>query len=559
MNITSNIFHRIRHLLMPDEKRRSLRVVGAVFVCAVLDFAGLAALMPVLFYLLDEGGDKATALLFCLAAVFFILLKNVGVALLGRYQSRFLLDLYSRLSRSLFAAYYRRGLLFIRQRGGARLGHEVTVVCYFFSLNVLSPLLRMAGEVLLLLLVTVALLLYAPFTVLLLYAAFIPFMLFYALAVKKRVRSYGEQELTARREQARLVTETLRGYAELEVNAAFPYSLRTFSEGVERISENRLKLEMVGRLPLFLSELAVITGLTLLTLFGTGDVRAMAGVFAVAAFRLLPALRNILSGWTQIQNSAHCLKVVEEGLNPDEETLKEEEKAAAESEKEPLPFAKEIRMEGISYAYPEGKEVLHEFACTVRKGEYVGVRGGSGIGKTTLFNLLLGFLQPGEGRIWIDDTLLTPARRAAWHRRVGYVPQEVFVFDGTLAENIAPGCETIDRERVMQLLRQVRLEEWVKELPNGIDTPMGESGGRLSGGQRQRVGIARALYKGADVLLLDEATSSLDNETERAVNQVLSALMKERDGLTILTIAHRESTLAYCERVIDMEGKGEEG
>ena len=162
-------------------------------------------------------------------------------------------------------------------------------------------------------------------------------------------------------------------------------------------------------------------------------------------------------------------------------------------------------------AYPESKEVLKDFCCTIRKGEYVGICGESGVGKSTLFYLLLGFITPDKGAIRIDGRPLADVPRQEWHRRVGYVQQEVFVLDGTLAENIALGCRSIDKERVAEIVRQVRLDAWVDELPQGIDTPLGEGGGRLSGGQKQRVGIARALYKKAEVLLLDEATSALDN------------------------------------------------
>lgn len=536
---------RIYRLLLPSERKMGIRVVCAVFLSALLDFAGLAALLPILFFLLEGGEDRSAALLFCAGAIVFILLKNALVAGFSRFQNHFLLSLYRRFSFALFTSYYNRGLLFIRSRGSIRLGYEVNYICYAFSLNILSPLLRMAGEALLILLVTVALLIYAPLTVVMLYSAFIPFMLIYGWGIRKRMRRYGEQEQHVRREQSRLAVEALKGYADLELNDAFPSLQRSFMEGLEKISECRLKLETVQHLPLCLSEMAVVVGLTLLTAFGVGDVKALVGVFAVAAFRLLPALRGILSGWTQVQNSAYCLRIVEEGLA--EQAAGSEEMAAAA-----LPFQKEIRMEAVSFIYPDGKNVLDNFNCVIRKGEYLGICGESGIGKSTLFNLLLGFFTPTSGEIKIDEVPLTASVKWAWHRRVGYVQQEVFILDGTLAENIALGCGQIDREKVQKIIRQVRLDGWVEELPQGIDTSLGECGGRLSGGQKQRVGIARALYKEADVLLLDEATSALDNETEQAINEMLLRLMEECEGLTILSIAHRESSLAYCHRVITL-------
>jgi ABC-type multidrug transport system fused ATPase/permease subunit len=170
----------------------------------------------------------------------------------------------------------------------------------------------------------------------------------------------------------------------------------------------------------------------------------------------------------------------------------------------------------------------------------------------------LGFLKPTGGEICIDGVALTPEVQSSWLRRVGYVPQEVFVFHGSLAENIALGCKEVDREKVLHMLQQVGLDKWLDTLPNGIDTVLGESGGRLSGGQKQRIGIARALYKEIDVLFLDEATSALDNATEKEINETLNNLKRTQERLTILSIAHRESSLAYCDRVITLENDDEQ-
>lgn len=535
----------IYHLLLPSERRMGMRVIMAVFFSALLNFAGLAALIPVLLFLIEEKEEKGEALLFCLLAVGFILFKNVLVMGLSRFQNYFLLSLYKRLSFSLFSSYYHRGILFISRLGSTRLGYEVNYVCYAFSMSLLSPLLNMTADVLLILLVTAVLLVYAPMTVLMLYLAFFPFMLMYIFGIKRRIRYYGKKELLARREQTRIVTEAYKGYAELEVNHAFPSLQHSFLRGLDTISFCRLKLETVYHLPLCLSELSVVIGLTLLALSGTGNVKALVGIFAVGAFRLLPALRESLSAWTQIQNSVFCLRIIKAGMEDLFSTFEEKPTAG-------LSFEKEIAISNLSYTYPEGKRVLKEFDCTIRKGEYIGIRGSSGIGKSTLFNLLLGFLKPDGGEIRIDGVLLSAENRKLWHRRIGYVPQGVFILDGTLAENVALGCCDISKEKVKRILRQVRLDEWVDELPLGIDTLLGESGARLSGGQKQRVGIARALYKEADILLLDEATSALDTATECEINEMICGLRNDYRGLTVLSIAHRESSLAFCNRIITL-------
>lgn len=535
----------IYHLLLPSERRMGMRVIMAVFFSALLNFAGLAALIPVLLFLIEEKEEKGEALLFCLLAVGFILFKNVLVMGLSRFQNYFLLSLYKRLSFSLFSSYYHRGILFISRLGSTRLGYEVNYVCYAFSMSLLSPLLNMTADVLLILLVTAVLLVYAPMTVLMLYLAFFPFMLMYIFGIKRRIRYYGKKELLARREQTRIVTEAYKGYAELEVNHAFPSLQHSFLKGLDTISFCRLKLETVYHLPLCLSELSVVIGLTLLALSGTGNVKALVGIFAVGAFRLLPALRESLSAWTQIQNSVFCLRIIKAGMEDLFSAFEEKPTAG-------LSFEKEIAISNLSYTYPEGKRVLKEFDCTIRKGEYIGIRGSSGIGKSTLFNLLLGFLKPDGGEIRIDGVLLSAENRKLWHRRIGYVPQGVFILDGTLAENVALGCCDISKEKVKRILRQVGLDEWVDELPLGIDTLLGESGARLSGGQKQRVGIARALYKEADILLLDEATSALDTATECEINEMICGLRNDYRGLTVLSIAHRESSLAFCNRIITL-------
>ena len=544
------VFQRIYRLLQPDERKKAWRVAVTVFFSALLDFVSLAALLPILYFLLEGGENKQAALFFCLFAVSVIVVKTLSGIFFSRYQQRYLLNFYKRLSFSLFSAYYRRGLLYIREQGSNKLGYEVNVLCYAFSQSLLSPLLRMAADGLLIILVTIALLIYDGTTVLMLYATFLPFMCIYLFGVRKQVKKYGKMELEAKREQARVVMDTFRGFSELEVSGAFPSLQASFLEGMDKVSTNRIKLNTILQLPLFLSELSVIIGLGLLVAFGEGDVKLLIGVFAVAAFRLLPALRGLLSGCTQVQNVMFCLDIIEAGLKD------EHEEADTCHEKE-MPFEQAISIEKLTYAYPDSPNVLENFNCRIAKGEYVGWSGSSGIGKSTLFNLLIGLLSPTSGTICIDGTPLTAENRKAWLRHIGYVPQEVFIFNGTLAENIALGCKQTDRERIKEILEKVSLNDWVSTLPEGLDTTLGEAGGKLSGGQKQRIGIARALYKEADILFLDEATSALDNQTEKEVNETLMHLKENYQGLTILSIAHRESSLAYCDRIITLENENE--
>lgn len=533
---------RVLNLLLPQERKKLVKVVVSIFINALLDFASLASLMPLLFFLLEGTNEVKAILGFSMIAFLMVSLKGFVSIKLGKYQASYTMSLYKRLSSSLFSNYYNNGLLFIKEQGYSSLGHSVNYMCYTFSQGIIFPLMKILADFLLILLVTVAMLVYEWKTVLVLYLSFLPFMAAYLFFVRDRLKIYAKEDFNAKKMQARIVSDAFRGYQDLEINNSFGVMLKSFNAGLDTISTNRAKMDTLQRIPLFISEFAIIAGFLIMLLIGGGNTSIILGIFAVAAFRLIPALRGILTGYNTIQNSIPCIDVIEKGL----ESCKVEC-----SNEQHIPFSNNIRVSDLVFNY--GNSPINFGSFTIRKGEYVGFRGYSGIGKTTLFNLILGFLSPSEGKIEIDGNPLTPANRASWLLNIGYVPQEPYIFEGTVAQNIALGKEDTSPERVLEVLEKVRLLEWVNSLPDSINTTLGEGGSRLSGGQKQRIAIARALYKGARVLLLDEATSSVDIAAEREINTMLCELKSVQNDLTILSIAHRESTLAFCDRIIDLE------
>jgi ABC-type multidrug transport system fused ATPase/permease subunit len=210
-----------------------------------------------------------------------------------------------------------------------------------------------------------------------------------------------------------------------------------------------------------------------------------------------------------------------------------------------------LRLERVAYRYPNAhRNSLSDISITIRAGERIGIVGGTGAGKTTLADIILGLLQPSEGRLLADGVEIDEVNYRRWQQSVGYVPQDIFLVDASVAENIAFGipAKRIDQKRIEEVARIAQLDGFVhRELPQGYDTVVGDRGLRLSGGQRQRIGIARALYQGADLIVLDEATSALDNLTER---DVMAAIEAVPGNTTMLTIAHRLSTVKRCDRII---------
>jgi ATP-binding cassette subfamily B protein len=220
----------------------------------------------------------------------------------------------------------------------------------------------------------------------------------------------------------------------------------------------------------------------------------------------------------------------------------------------PLRFQKDIRFNAVRFRYTnDGPWVLDGLNLVISKGARVGFVGSTGSGKSTTLDLLMGLLMPTQGVLLVDGHPIRGKRIRAWQRTIAHVPQNIFLADTTLAENIAFGVPRgdIDMDRVRQVARQAQIAEFIESRPEGYNAYVGERGIRLSGGQRQRIGIARALYKQATVLVFDEATSALDNATEQSVMDAITALNRD---LTVLLIAHRLTTVRRCDSIVELEG-----
>lgn len=625
---------KILDILPAGFRRRSLGVVATLFARAALDFAGLAALLPLLMLALDpatltgEGASagawfrvgsaspRLPAGIICAAVLLFTALKARASLRLLRTERNFLSDLYRTLSRRLYTAYHDRGMAFIDASDPATLVRNIQVVTLTFTYGVLRPAASMLAEGMLLLLLLTALAIQAPLAAAFVTALFLIVGGAYGQFIRRRCDRIGEAEHRAQRDKARIVTETFRGYADMEVNGAFPEMLREFDRALDEVVRARAQEAATNRMPALFVEGGLAVGLVLLVFAGFGkEATALRfGLFAVAALRLMPSIRSLLTAWTLLRRNRYTMVILrraadgittaEVGDSGDSEHSRAEngrigdgigrtvKKDGAIGDGQAtgvigvtgsnrnnengcgiglgtfdtggshgnsvLPFEHEITIRGLTFRYPGGPEVIRKLDFTIRKGERIGICGASGIGKSTLFQLLLGLYEPTAGEIRIDGVLLTPATRRLWQNRIGYVPQRPFLRNGTLAENVAPGLppEAIDRQRVVDALERAQTGAFVASLPRGIDTPIGACGSRISGGQRQRIAIARALYQQSDVLFLDEATSALDDRTEEDLLRSLDELAREHPGWTLLMIAHRAHSLIHCQRILDL-GNGD--
>jgi ATP-binding cassette subfamily B protein len=419
--------------------------------------------------------------------------------------------------------------------------------------NIIVPTLTLISSSIMLIVILIALLSVQPMIALL---AFGGFGLIYAVIVRLTRKQLLADSKCVARETTHVIKSLQEGlggirdvlidgtqaaYCEIYRNADLP--LRRAQGNSWFISASpRYCMEALGMI--LIAMLAYV-----LAEQSNGIARAIPilGALALGAQRLLPVLQQAYSAWTQI-NSGHVslkdtLKLLEQPL-PD---------YAIQTIAEKMPFNHEISLNQLGFRYDKySPYVLNNLSINIIKGSRVGFIGKTGSGKSTLLDILMGLLQPTNGTLEIDGQSLTLINNRAWQQHIAHVPQAIFLTDSTIEENIAFGVpeDKIDHLRVKQAAQQAQIAESIESWPKQYRTFVGERGIRLSGGQRQRIGIARALYKQADVIIFDEATSALDNETEQAVMQAIEGLSQE---LTVLIVAHRLTTLKNCTQIMELD------
>ncbi|MEY2833034.1 MAG: hypothetical protein RLZZ574_2293 [Cyanobacteriota bacterium] len=385
--------------------------------------------------------------------------------------------------------------------------------------------------------------------------------------MKNRLIRWGGEGWKANGEMIRVMNHGLGGFKETRILGCEEYFEQQMEVQTQKYARN-LSLAMgYGNLPRFVVEAFMISfliGFTLLFInLNQGNeenLTAVLGIFALASIRLLPATGNLISGINVIRTNTPAL----DSLFVD---LKELEKKSSissiepqnhsvdfgsSSNLQPIICEQQVTLDKLTYQYPNSKiTALDKISLTIQKGQSIGLIGKSGSGKTTLVDVLLGLSLPQSGDIKVDGISIYNNLRS-WQDKLGYVPQTIFLIDDTVERNIAFGVSDnlIDRERLNKAIEMAQLTQVIEQLPNGIQTMVGERGVLLSGGQRQRIGIARVLYHEREILVFDEATAALDTETERLVTEATKALSGKK---TIIIIAHRLSTIEHCDRIYQLE------
>ncbi|MBI2789650.1 MAG: ABC transporter ATP-binding protein [Elusimicrobia bacterium] len=564
MNLSRQIW---KHLL-PGQRRRFALVLGVGLAGGLMELIGVGSVMPFLALLSRPelihtqpvihkaflwGGfaDDRAFLMFCgTAAIFFLISANAFVflktALIVSFSTRQMPKIAARVLRAFLAKDYP---FFLASHSG-QLAKDVLMLSDSVANAVLQSWLTAFSESTTILLLTALILWADPLigvTVLVSMGTIVAGSYY---LIRRRIAHFGEltDETNGRRFERCL--EILGAAKEIKAAEAEAYFARSFEPYADKHAEAYRLSSIFQTLPSsFVQAVAAsfILAIALWQLSRGSDpaqVVALLSLYAVAGYRLLPSLLKFSGAASQLQHHRFIFdKLI---------TLLSATPPAA-PDTPPLPLEREVRLDTIIFRYPgQTSPVFDGLDLTIRCREFLALAGGSGAGKSTLADLLLGLQRPQSGHLSVDGAVLDDKALARWRRSVAFVPQSVFLFDSTIAENIAFGIEpgSIDRDRVRKAAELAQIADFVDGLPEGYETRIGERGGRLSGGQRQRLGIARAMYREPSVLILDEPTSALDGITETELARALEGL---KGRLTLVVIAHRPSTVKLGDRVIVLE------
>ena len=575
-----SMLKKIRCIFDRKQKFQLLLLGIMIFIGGFLETLGVGAMMPVVmvlitpetllayiqkydflqkicnFFHIQNVSQITIALLFALMAVYVI--KNLYILLLTYKQNAFIDQNRNRMISRVMAEFLNRPY---EQYLGADIPTVFRItdndIPHAFSL--MLSLIQLASEVVVSGLIFVMMLILDAEMTLFVIVLFGVLTLLIIKVFKPRLNKIGSKNQSIQSRIAKWRIQAIYGLKDVKVLNREEFFVRNYYESGKVGANVATTYAVLNNMPRLLIETVFIVGmLGFLMLFikGGGDMSLMVSTvsaFGVAAMRVLPSVNRINTYITQISYTQPSLDFVyqnlQEGMKTD--AMLAERKAKAQKEK--LRLEHQIELNHISFHYPDSdKDIFTDAHMVVPKGKSVGIIGTSGAGKSTVVDILLGLLH-AQGEITCDGVDIF-RNYESWLAQVGYIPQSIYLVDESIRDNIAFGIDKdkINEKRIWEVLAEAQLKEFVEELPEGLDTTIGDRGVRLSGGQRQRIGIARALYHDPEILVFDEATSALDNDTEAAVMDAVNSFHGKK---TMIIIAHRLNTIEKCDIVYKVEDR----
>lgn len=568
---------KIFTILTTVQKRYCVGLFFVMLIGGALEAVGIGAILPLISIMgqpdwMDRhiqikqlAGNVGVQthvqfIILCSAGLILLyLLKNVYLAFQLKLQIGFAMQNQILYASELFKSYLVKPYIFHINHNTAVLMRNVTIGPESIFAAVLIPTLQLFTEMLTGIIIWLMLVIVDSFAAIVVAGLLTCFLYALIKAFRRKISEQGLVKNQYSGEMNRWINQGLGAIKETKVLRKEEYFANEYTSAYNRYGEANQGFTFINHLPRLFIETIVVVALLFLIIFkliqgyAPMEIVPLLGVLALAAFRMMPCANRIVNLSNGIKFQMPLFNELYDEfceIRDRLETGRSQNLFPEYSEK--LSFTNKISVEHLAFQYPEGQyAVLRDVSFAVPKGSFVGVVGPSGAGKTTFVDILLGLLTPTGGKITVDGVDIQSDIRG-WQANLSYVPQSIYLIDGTIKENVALGIaqEDFDEELLVRVLKMAELYDFVEELPNGTNTMVGERGVKLSGGQRQRIGIARALYYKPEVLVLDEATSALDNETEKSITDTI---LKLKGQITIIAIAHRVSTLENCDFKVRFE------
>lgn len=570
------LISEISYIFNKKQKRSMIILLFAIFIGAVLELLGVSLFMPLTTIVTDPGKietnfflrsfrdifslNDATSMFtgLAFAIILIYVAKNTYLSLMYYFLYGFIYHNQLKVESRLVDCYMKKPYIY-------HLDHNTSDMIRNIMLDserlfqLILQFLSLISEVLISLFLVLYLLIQDPVMTVSIAAVLAVSVGIFMLLTRKRANRYGliNQEYDGRMHQA--IEEALGAVKDIKILHREKYFVDKFTHGGEQKMDALIHTNFFGAVPKYLIEMVCMAGILAVmiakVMSGT-DMNSIVpelAAFAVAAFKLLPSVGKITNYSNGISFLMPSIDLIYHDLKETEDMLKVEE--VDESDAPDISEAEAISVEKVSFAYPNtDKNVMDDVSFRIPSGSSVGLIGPTGAGKTTVADVILGIFFPKSGEIKYGK-MNVHRYPMTWAKRLAYIPQAIFLSDESIRENIAFGIERdeIDDGRVWEAIKEAQLTDFVRSLPGGLDTKVGERGVRLSGGQRQRIGIARALYGEPEILVLDEATAALDTDTEKAVMEAIDSLHGRK---TLLIIAHRLTTIRNCDIILEVrDGK----
>ena len=569
-NALSKAIKSLKVHLTSSQKKKMLGLSFLIFISAVFDVFGLASILPLVklatepslifkhellrkIYSAGQFTNEKNFLLFVIITVFlFFLFKTLFGLFVNYLQTKFSTAVAYGITKRQFEKYFGLNYYQFSTIKSSSIIHHVINNPISYITWVVLPLIMLLSETIIVILIVGGIAIY-DFKLFVFISIIIgPATWLIYRMLKNKSTHIGLEMNKIFPQSMGTLNQTVLGYIDIKLADKEDFYKNKFLRLQKSYHALNMKSYLHNLIPMRANEMVALSGVILIFIYAifltdnTASAIVMVSLFAAAAYRLMPSLNRIISSMVYIQKNLRAL----ENLN-----LYQEEIKADEEIQEIIQFNHSINIENIFFKFPNTNNyIINDVSLSIKKGEKIGIIGSSGSGKTTLINILLKFHNNYEGAIKIDDTVLNNQHLKSWRKLIGYVKQDIFLMDASIIDNITFNDSKPDDKRLKDAIEQSSLINFINNLPEGLNTRIGERGSSLSGGQKQRLSIARSLYRNAEILIFDEATSALDNQTEQEVSDAIDKLSHTQK--TIIIIAHRLTTLKNCDRIYELkEGK----